>query len=274
MPELPEVETVRRSLHTRLVGRRFEAVEVREHRLRRRVDAARLRQGVCGRRVEDLTRRGKYLLIHLEGEQHLLIHLGMSGRLLLVPAGAPLEPHVHVCFDIEGDLQLRFRDPRRFGVVEAMDSSSVKADTRLSQLGVEPLSRACTARYFYERSRGRKRPVKNFLMDSRQVAGVGNIYANEALFLAGIHPRRAAGRVSGPGWERLTRAVKRVLRDAIRQGGTTLNDFRDANGEEGYFQVFLRVYGRHGENCLRCEGAIRCRVLAGRSSFYCTRCQR
>jgi formamidopyrimidine-DNA glycosylase len=274
MPELPEVETVRRSLHTTLVGRRFDAVEVRDHRLRRPVDEVRLRRGVCGRRVEDLTRRGKYLLIHLEGEQRLLIHLGMSGRLLLVPASTPLEPHVHVCFDVEGDLHLRFRDPRRFGVVEAMDSSSINTDPRLSQLGVEPLSRACTARYFYERSRGRKRPVKNFLMDARQVVGVGNIYANEALFLAGIHPQRAAGRVSAPGWERLSRAVKRVLRDAIRQGGTTLNDFRDANGEAGYFQVFLRVYGREGEKCRRCGGAIRRRVLAGRSSFYCCGCQR
>jgi formamidopyrimidine-DNA glycosylase len=274
MPELPEVETVRRGLHPRIVGRRFEAVEVRERRLRRQVDTARLRRGVCGRRVEDLTRRGKYLLIHLEGEQRLLIHLGMSGRLLLVPAGEPFESHVHVCFDIEGGLQLRFRDHRRFGLVEAMSSSSLNKDSRLSQLGVEPLSRACTARYFYERARGRKRPVKNFLMDARQVVGVGNIYASEALFLAGIHPLRAAGRISAPSWERLTRAVKRVLRDAIRQGGTTLSDFRDVNGEAGYFQVRLRVYGREGEDCPRCQGTIRRRVLAGRSSFYCSGCQR
>jgi len=274
MPELPEVETVRQSLLKLLVGRRILGVDVREPRLRRRVSAARLREHVCGLRVEDVSRRGKYLLIHIEGDQRLLIHLGMSGRLALVPAGEPFEPHVHVRFGLDGGLELRFRDHRRFGSVEAMAASQLARGARLAGMGVAPLSRACTAAYFRERSRGLRRPVKNFLMDARQVVGVGNIYASEALFLAGIHPQRAAGRLGASRWEALTRAVKQVLREAIRQGGTTLSDFRDADGQAGYFQVFLRVYGREGEGCRRCGSPIRRKVLAGRSTFYCPRCQR
>jgi formamidopyrimidine-DNA glycosylase len=274
MPELPEVETVRRSLLPVLVGRRIERVLVRERRLRRQVDPALLKREVCGQVVVDLSRRGKYLLIHLEGERRLLVHLGMSGRLFLTRAATPSARHEHVVFSLDDGQELRFRDPRRFGVVEATTVSALATDRRLSELGVEPLSRACSAKYLYERSRGLRRPVKNFLMDARVLVGVGNIYANEALFLARIHPLRAAGRSGLARWERLTAAVKQVLRDAIRQGGTTLNDFRSGTGEEGYFQVFLRVYQREGEGCPECERPIRKTVLAGRSTFYCPSCQR
>jgi formamidopyrimidine-DNA glycosylase len=274
MPELPEVETVRRSLLPGLVGRRIESVEVRERRLRSRIDPAALRRQLHGRRVEDLSRRGKYLLLHVEGGRRLVIHLGMSGRLLLTEGSAPLEAHVHVRFRLDNGFELRFRDHRRFGLVEVNDAAALAADPRLAGLGVEPLSRSCTARRLQACARARKRPIKSFLMDARQIAGVGNIYASEALFLAGIHPRRAAGRLSYPAWRRLTKALKKVLREAIRQGGTTLNDFQNANGEAGYFQVYLRVYGRAGEPCFACGGRIRRQVLAGRSTFYCPGCQR
>ena len=155
-----------------------------------------------------------------------------------------------------------------------MPEEALLDDSRITSLGVEPLSRGCSASYFYERSRGSRRPVKNFIMDAHQVVGVGNIYASEALFAAGVHPERAAGRLSAERWAKLTRAIKDVLRRAIREGGTTLNDFQNGVGDAGYFQVSLRVYGREGEPCKRCARPLKRKVLAGRSTFYCARCQR
>jgi formamidopyrimidine-DNA glycosylase len=286
MPELPEVETVRRGLARLLIGRRIESVKVLERRLRERVDERALAERVAGRRVTALSRRAKYLFVHLEPacgrggggdggeESRLVVHLGMSGRLRAFRAGEPLEPHTHVVFGLDDGRELRFRDHRRFGLVAAVPASALEADARFRALGVEPLSRTFGADYLLARSRGVKKPVKNFLMDSRHVAGVGNIYACEALHLAGIHPRRAAGKLGRARWERLALAVKRVLRDAIRAGGTTLSDFQGPEGDAGYFQVRLRVYGREGERCPRCTGTVRRKVLAGRSTFYCPGCQR
>jgi formamidopyrimidine-DNA glycosylase len=169
---------------------------------------------------------------------------------------------------------LRFRDPRRFGMVVALSESELKDYAPLNQLGPEPLAASCKADYLFERSRGSKKPVKNFLMDQRVIVGVGNIYASESLFLAGIHPLKPAGRISRARWQRLMDAIKRVLRDAIRKGGTTLNDFRDSQGNAGYFQIALRVYGRKGEPCFTCQTMIRAQVVAGRSTFFCPKCQR
>jgi formamidopyrimidine-DNA glycosylase len=274
MPELPEVETIRRCLEPRLAGRRIVRVEVRDRRLRHPVDTRALRRGTLGRRIESLSRRAKYLLVGLEGDRCLLLHLGMSGRLLLEPAGAPHAKHVHVILGLDTGWELRFRDPRRFGLVDVLRASELERDRRLRSLGVEPLSRAATARHFHERASGLRRPIKSFLMDARQVVGVGNIYASEALHAAGVHPERAAGRLSYERWKRLSRALKGVLRLAIRQGGTTLTDFQDPSGEAGLFQVYLRVYGRAGQPCRKCRHPIRRTVLAGRSTFYCPRCQR
>jgi formamidopyrimidine-DNA glycosylase len=274
MPELPEVETLRRSLAKRLVGRRIVAVEVRERRLRDIVDPSALQAACCCRKVTDLERRGKYLLIHLDGPRSLLVHLGMSGRLRLADAAEPLDQHTHVCFRLDDRRELRFRDHRRFGLVDVVVRSGLDLDPRLRSLGMEPLSRACTAARLKERARGLKRPVKSFLMDARSIAGVGNIYASEALHLAGVHPRRPVGGLGAGSWEALASSLKQVLRDAIRQGGTTFSDFQDADGEAGSFQVFLRVYGREGEACYGCGGRVRRIVLAGRSTFFCPRCQR
>lgn len=274
MPELPEVETVRRSLLTRLPGRRVTEIQVRDARLRVPVDEAKLRELIAGRRVTDLSRRAKYLIIHFDNQGRLIIHLGMSGQLLVVPAGLPLDKHDHVIFSLDDESELRFRDPRRFGLVVALDESELKDYVPLAQLGPEPLAADCKADYLFKRSRGLKQPVKNFLMDQRVIVGVGNIYASESLFLAGIHPLKPAGRISLARWQRLAETVKRVLRDAIRQGGTTLSDFRDSDGNAGYFQVALRVYGRKGEPCLTCRSLIRSQMVAGRSTFYCPKCQR
>ncbi len=279
MPELPEVETVRRGLQRRLKGKVIEGVDVRETRLRYPVDAPRLKRELAGRRVKELKRRAKYLLILLEAEgdreeAFLIIHLGMSGRVYFSGRDEAPRPHTHVIFTISGGRELHFCDPRRFGLVDLVPSALLELDRRFTHLGPEPLSKECTAEYFFECSRKLRQPVKNFLMDSRRVVGVGNIYASEALFLAGVHPLRAAGRISLQRWGRITSAVKEILAEAIRQGGTTLNDFEGPDGTAGYFQVRLGVYGREGEECLECGAAVKKKVLAGRSTFYCCRCQR
>jgi formamidopyrimidine-DNA glycosylase len=179
-----------------------------------------------------------------------------------------------VRFGLDDGRELRFVDPRRFGLIDALPQAALAADARLCELGIEPLSRECDAAYLLRRARGRRRPIKDFLMDAHEVAGVGNIYASEALFLAGIHPRLAAGRLGPARWERLVGAIKTVLADAIREGGTTLNDFRNAHGELGAFQARLRVYDRAGAPCPRCASAIRRIVQSGRATYYCGSCQR
>ena len=278
MPELPEVETVRRSLLPHLIGRRIEDVKVHETRLRRPVAPRQLRARTRGRRIAKLERRAKYLLIRLDGEPGsdnlIVVHLGMSGRLTYVPRETPRETHTHIVFRLDDDNELRFRDHRRFGLVEAMTLKEFEKDPRFAALGVEPLSPRCNAAYFRTRAAGSRRPIKNFIMDAHQVVGVGNIYASEALHVAGIHPERAAGRLSKARWTLLAKAIKDVLRRAIREGGTTLNDFQNGLGDAGYFQVSLRVYGREGEPCEGCARPLKRKVLAGRSTFYCTRCQR
>jgi len=274
MPELPEVETVRRSLARSLTGRRIVAVDVRERRLRTPLRPAELRRRLIGRRIRALGRRAKYLLVHLSDDQIMVLHLGMSGRLAYVARHKPLEPHTHVRVGFDSTKELRFRDHRRFGMLFVVQESHLERHPRFARLGAEPLDASFSPQYLSARARGVRKPVKNFLMDAGVVVGVGNIYASEALHRAGVHPARAAGRLSAARWERLHAAVRETLHGALSAGGTTLNDFRDADGSEGEFQVELRVYGREGEPCLRCSGTVRRVVQAGRSTFYCGRCQR
>ena len=269
MPELPEVETVRRSLRS-IIGRRVEAVEVAERRLRRLVAldfAARL----TGRTIENIVRRGKYLLLQLSGGESLLAHLGMSGALLLQRAGAPRQPHDHVCIRLSAGSQLVYNDPRRFGLLRVGDTAEF---VELNNVGPDPLAKTFSVEQLAQLVRGRKKPVKNLLMDQRALGGIGNIYANEVLFRAGIRPGRQARRLTRAEIRRLLGATRAVLRSAIRHGGSSISDYRDSSGRPGYFQLRLRVYGRAGEPCLRCETAIRRAVHAGRSSFYCPKCQR
>ncbi len=274
MPELPEVETVRRSLEAALVGRRIEHVVVRERRLRVPIDERRLATLLAGRRIVGARRRAKYLLVDLEPDAILLVHLGMTGRLRVSPAGAPLARHDHVILGLDDGRELRFHDPRRFGMVDALVRAGEAGHPALVELGLEPLDDAFNAEALHAITSRLASPIKNVLMDARRVVGVGNIYASESLFRARIHPATPARKVSRPRVAALVRAVRQTLRDAIAQGGTTLRDFEDANGEAGYFGVRLRVYGREGEKCVRCGRRIRRIVQGGRSTFYCPGCQR
>ncbi len=277
MPELPEVETIRRSLQGPLEGARLLSVRVRDRRLRRPVHLAALER-LNGRQVAGVGRRGKYLLLHLVQGGGLLLHLGMSGRVLLLPRGTELDSHDHVCWQLEGaggrgGIEMRFRDPRRFGLVLSRARGNLDGHPLLASLGPEPFDAAFSAEYLRERSTRSRRPVKNMLMDASVVAGLGNIYVSEALWGARINPKTQAGRISPTRWERLRAAICEVLASAIDQGGTTLNDFRDASGEAGYFQVRLQVYGREAQPCPRCEGSVKRITQSGRSTFYCPGCQ-
>jgi formamidopyrimidine-DNA glycosylase len=274
MPELPEVEVLRRSLEPHLIGDRIGRVEVSNPALREPVDVARLRRASRGREVTGLRRRSKYLLIDLDGGWTVVVHLGMSGRLTLVPAGTPAEPHEHVAFHLESGRRLRLRDPRRFGVVFAVRTAELAADPHFAHLGVEPLEPGFSGETLARAAAGRRGPVKAFLMDAQVVVGVGNIYASETLHRAGVHPERSVARISRRRWERLAEAGMAVLRQAIAQGGTTLNDFADGEGRSGYFQVSLTVYDREGEPCLACGRPVRRIIQSGRSTFYCPGCQR
>lgn len=275
MPELPEVEVLKRSLEPQLLGERFEQVEVLCRALREPVSGRRLASRLCGRAIVGLRRRAKYLWIDAEGGSTLVIHLGMSGRLTLSSLqdrSAP-EPHEHVRWQLASGRRLRYRDPRRFGLVLALASHRLESDAHFSHLGLEPLGGELDGSILRRLARGRRGPVKNFLMDARIVVGVGNIYASEALHRAGIHPLRSVARIGAGRWNGLAEAVRAVLEDAIEQGGTTLNDFTNGQGESGYFQVSLAVYGREAEACRCCGAPIRRLVLAGRSTYYCPSCQ-
>lgn len=273
MPELPEVEVLRRSLEPRLVGRRIERVEVRARALREPLEKRKL-AALAGRRFLRLGRRAKYLLADLEGERTLVVHLGMSGRLTLVSGETLREPHEHLAFRLDSGERLRLRDPRRFGLAFAVESARVAEDPHLAGLGVEPLGGAFSGDDLARAARRRRGPVKGLLLDGRVVAGVGNIYACEALFRAGIRPDRPVDRIAPPRWRRLGEEVIAVLGEAIAAGGTTINDFADGAGHEGLFQVALAVYGRAGEPCPRCGRTIRRTALAGRGTYFCPGCQR
>ncbi|MEJ2308546.1 MAG: bifunctional DNA-formamidopyrimidine glycosylase/DNA-(apurinic or apyrimidinic site) lyase [Gammaproteobacteria bacterium] len=270
MPELPEVETTRRGIEPHILGRRITAVEVRQPRLRYPVpdDLARQLEGTTVRSVE---RRGKYLLIRT-GKRQLMIHLGMSGSLRMTDRDRPPRKHDHL--DIRfGDRVLRFHDPRRFGLVLLLDGKP-EAHPLLASLGPEPLSASFDPDYLYRVSRNRKVAIKNLIMNSHLVVGVGNIYASEALFLSGIHPNRAASRISRGRYEKLVRAIREVLQNAIEEGGTTLRDFVREKGQPGYFARRLNVYGKAGEACPVCGSTIVSKVIGQRSSFYCPQCQK
>ncbi|OGQ77535.1 MAG: DNA-formamidopyrimidine glycosylase [Deltaproteobacteria bacterium RIFOXYA12_FULL_58_15] len=274
MPELPEVETVRRGLEAQLVGRRVDEVVVRDRRLRLPVPSGKLRRLIAGQRVLGARRRGKYVLLDFDGGAVLMVHLGMSGRLTFAKAGVPYAKHDHVVFELDGGRELRFNDPRRFGLVDAFARSDEPKHPRLANLGVEPLAVEFNANMMHKLSRGSTRAVKSFIMDASVVVGVGNIYACEALFAAQIPPSLSVGRLSKVRWQRLVDAVRGTLVDAIARGGTTLRDFANPAGEAGYFATDLRAYGREGEACVRCGRRIRRIVQGGRSTFYCAHCQR
>ncbi|MFV8818849.1 bifunctional DNA-formamidopyrimidine glycosylase/DNA-(apurinic or apyrimidinic site) lyase [Haliea sp. E17] len=270
MPELPEVETTRRGVAPHIVGRRIRRMVVREPRLRWPVPAD-LPGLLAGSTVEAAERRAKYLLFHT-ARGSLLVHLGMSGSLRVVEAGSPTGKHDHIDIELEGGVALRYNDPRRFGC--CLWVAPGESHPLLAGLGPEPLSEAFSGEHLFALSRKRKGPVKPFVMDQKIVVGVGNIYAAEALFAAGIRPDRAAGRISLPRYQRLAEEIKQVLTYAIGQGGTTLRDFVGGDGKPGYFAQQLAVYGREGQPCNRCGKTLKNSRLGQRATVYCVTCQR
>lgn len=270
MPELPEVETTLRGIAPYLVGRTVQAVTVRQRQLRWPVPAALLSE-LPGHRIEDVTRRAKYLLLKAEAGT-VIIHLGMSGSLRLLSPDTPPTPHDHVDIVLGTSHCLRLRDPRRFGCV-LWTRTNPERHRLLRALGPEPLSADFNAEYLFRQSRGRVCAIKAFIMNSRIVVGVGNIYACEALFRSGIHPGRGAGRIALGRYGRLASSIKSTLSEAIDAGGTTLQDFVGSDGKPGYFRPALLVYGQAGGPCPNCGLPIRKQVRNQRSSFYCPRCQ-
>jgi formamidopyrimidine-DNA glycosylase len=270
MPELPEVETIRRYLVQALVGRQIRRVEHLDPRMvkRSRLSADEMREGMVGRTFSKVARRGKFLFASLGADGSLLLHLGMSGRLLVVPSGAPNELHTHMILDL-GEYHLRLIDPRRFGRIAWVHSIS---DAGVS-LGVDPLSPRFTGTGLQAIMSGRKVAVKTALLNQALVAGLGNIYADEALFRARIHPLAPAGSLSEGDAERLARAIRSVLRLSLQHGGTSFSDYVNALGHPGENQRYLKVYGREQKPCPRCKSAIQRLVVGGRSSHYCPVCQ-
>ena len=258
MPELPEVETIRRSLLPHVVGARVTGVTVRERRLRRPI-APDFERRLRGRRITALERRGKYLLFQLDDARVLLVHLGMSGSLAVTPPSQPLGLHDHVAIALDRSRVLVFNDPRRFGLMRMGNGSELP---ELVNVGRDPLSAAPTLDEWRALVRGRRLPIKNLLMDQRVLGGVGNIYASEMLFQAGIRPRRRAASMRRQELERLSAAMRRVLEQAV-----------EANGQAGFFQMHHAVYDRAGQPCRVCAATIKRVVQSGRSSYYCPRCQ-
>lgn len=270
MPELPEVETTRRGIAPHIEGCRIEQLVVRQPKLRWPIPAA-LAQQVSGQPILGVRRRGKYLLIDLP-DGALLLHLGMSGSLRILESGQAAGKHDHVDIELDSGRLLRLTDPRRFGAL--LWQPAGEEHSLLATLGPEPLSDGFTAEYLQQCCAGRRSAIKALIMDSHVVVGVGNIYANEALFMAGIDPRRAAGRVSKQRLEKLVDAIRFVLTCAIEQGGTTLRDFVGGDGKPGYFSQHLNVYGRGGAACLHCGTILKEVRLGQRSTVFCPGCQR
>lgn len=271
MPELPEVETIRRALAPHVEGRRLEGVEVLDHRWTAPMEPAYAATALTGRRVERLGRRGKYLLWELSGERHLVQHLRMTGIVLLDP---PVEPaHTRVRIELEGGGRLRIVDPRRFGTGHVLEGRAARDAYLDARLGVEPFDEAFTVAHLRALARDCRAPVKAFLLDQRRIAGVGNIYADEALHRAGLHPLRETRTLTGPQLARLRDAVVAALEAGLAAGGASIDDYRHVDGARGSFQDEFLVHRRAGEPCPDCGTPVRKLVAAGRGTYVCERCQ-
>lgn len=272
MPELPEVETTRRGIEPWCLNHKITRVEIWQKALRWPVPddiANRVEQTT----IHGINRRGKYLILHCD-EQCLLIHLGMSGSLRVANNNDDRRKHDHWQIALSNQRVLRYHDPRRFGALLICHESELNTHKLLTHLGPEPLFDEFDGTYLYRKSRGKTQAVKNFIMDSQVVVGVGNIYAAEALFTSGIHPARAAGKISQHRYNRLANEIKQVLNKAIESGGTTLRDYVNGSGNPGYFSQQLNVYGKPGQPCTQCGKPVKSILLGQRSSFFCGNCQR
>lgn len=271
MPELPEVETTLRGIKPHLVGQKVINVTVRHPRLRWPIPSD-IKNHLEGQTIRRLYRRGKYLLFEFK-HGTMILHLGMSGRLCVLSKPTPAQKHDHVDIHFANHRYLRFTDPRRFGAL-LWTSEDPMTHPLLAIIGPEPLSKDFDGDYLYHQSRNRKVSVKSFVMNSAIVAGVGNIYATEALFQAGIHPHLSAGKISREKYQTLATAIKQILKKAIEKGGTTLKDFMKSDGTPGYFRIELKVYGHGGEPCPHCHTKLASTRLGQRSTVYCRKCQR
>ncbi|MEW8228959.1 MAG: bifunctional DNA-formamidopyrimidine glycosylase/DNA-(apurinic or apyrimidinic site) lyase [Candidatus Thiodiazotropha endolucinida] len=271
MPELPEVETTRRGIAPHITGQRIRQVTIRQPRLRWPIPED-LPCTLKGRKLLSVDRRGKYLLMAFH-HGTLIIHLGMSGSLRIVDADAAIQKHDHFDLLLGNGLRLRLRDPRRFGAVLWTDQPAINHPL-LADLGPEPLGDTFDGDYLFARGKVRRTAIKQLIMDSKTVVGIGNIYASESLFRAAIHPTRPSNRTSRRRYQRLAEEIRNVLEEAIAQGGTTLRDFLKEDGNPGYFALSLQVYGKSGKPCPRCGGAIRSKSIGQRSTFFCPACQR
>lgn len=273
MPELPEAESISRALDRALAGRTIEKVEIFFPRLRTPLEPL-LAAGLEGRRIERVRRRARYAVAFLDDGRALAMHFGMSGVVRVEGPGVPRRRHEHVFIHLSDGMIFRFEDPRRFGFLEVRPLGPDGWPDCLAGIGVEPLSDAFTGRFLFNASRRRKLPVKEFLMDNSVVTGIGNIYAAETLFAARISPLRPASELAETECDALVREARRILRAAIRAGGTTVSDYRNVDGSEGKFAQHLRVYGMEGRPCPVCGATIKKVVLGGRSSCFCPDCQR
>ena len=294
MPELPEVEVICQGLRPHLTGRIITTIHCSGKSLRHPVPHDAMNELLCGQTIRAVTRRAKYLLIETEDETLsrssavlggrdtrpsltvVIIHLGMTGNLGIFPCASPVKIHDHVRWQLDNGLELRLNDTRRFGAVWLLspEEARIRESGFFARTGPEPFSSLCTPGHFMTLAQRRKQPVKTFLMDGRIVAGIGNIYANEALFAAGIHPSREACSLREGDWQRLIPLIREILTRAIDCGGSTISDFINASGESGYFQVNFKVYGRKGQPCQQCGKAIEKIQLSGRASYFCPDCQK
>ena len=274
MPELPEVEVTRLGLLPHLPGRRITALFCSGRRLRQPIPITLLEKQICGSTVISLDRQAKYLLIRMDNASVLVVHLGMTGKLGIFPQAAARKTHDHLCLRLDSGLELRFNDARRFGSIMVWPKEkAVQLEEEFSRSqGIEPFGPDFTAENLAHLADGRRQAVKIFLMNAKLIAGMGNIYANETLFAAGIHPQIPAGRLNAAQWQQVVICAVAILQRAIAAGGSTISDFLGSSGQPGHFQLQLAVYGRQDQPCLSCRQKICKTVLGGRASFFCPRC--
>ncbi len=271
MPELPEVETLRRGLLPLIGNKTLRQIKFFRKDLRFPIPQNLLKKKLLNAAIHDVTRRGKYLLLHTDAGA-MIWHLGMSGRVIRQSSMKPIEKHTHAVFKFEPDIFLHFVDPRRFGCI--LWAPKNEGHRLINNLGLEPLDEGTAPESLKEMARNRRIPIKSFLMDTRRLVGVGNIYANETLFAARINPEKQAGKITLPGWKNLLTALRHILETSIAAGGTTLRDFFATDGKPGYYAVKLSVYGKEGQPCPRCGKAISRVTRSGRSTFFCRACQK
>jgi len=275
MPELPEVEVICQGLLPHLLGKTIVDIRCSGKQLRYPVLCLEMQSELCGKQIISLQRRAKYLILWTNEGGTIIIHLGMTGNMGIFDTCSATKKHDHVCWQLDNGKELRFNDARRFGAVHLLPGRTAKEAEKqfFSATGPEPFSRSCSISYLAELAARRKIGIKKFIMDSHVIAGIGNIYANESLFRASIHPECQASSLSPKDWKRLRATIRKTLSHAIQCGGSTISDFVNASGKGGYFQMNFLVYGKAGEACSRCGETIQKETIGGRASFFCPACQ-